>query len=304
MSNLLKYGHRSRAPQLSSDSIPALLAGVLLAQQYGNDWFVNSAAASGGNGAAPGDAKTTLAAALALAQSGDRIFIAPGHTENITGAASLTISQSGLTIIGLGVGSKRPTFTWTATAATLLVSGADNIISNIRCTCSIDEVVKLWDVTGARVTLDSVDYFETAAMTPIQFLAASAAAVDFTLQGCRHVQTTASASNSQWVEFIGARSRILGNTIILAQTSNAASKVLSNGTAAVSLEVAGNRIHQTGASALAISLHASSDGIAADNRVCSTGTLAGKIALGGCMGLENYCATTANKNGILDPVVA
>lgn len=304
MTALLSYGHRGRAPYLDQSDIPALNAGILKAQQFGNDWFVNSAADAGGNGATPEGAVQTLSAAAALAQSGDRIFLAPGHAETISAAGGITLSQSGLTIIGLGVGATRPTFTWSATASTFAVSGANNIISNIRCTCSIDEVVSLWNVTGAGNTLDRVDYFETASMTPIQFLTASAAATDFMLTNCRHNQMTASASNSQWIEFIGARSYIVSNSISLTQTNNSASKVLSNGTAAADIHVWNNRIFQVGAAALAISLHASSTGDAFDNRVVSTGTLAGKIALGGAMGDENYVATTANKNGILDPVVA
>lgn len=302
--SLLKYGHRNRAALLTTDDIPALSAGILLAQQFGSDWYVNSAASSGGNGASPSGAFTTLAAALAVAQVGDRVYLAPGHAETISAAGGITWSQSGITVIGLGTGSSRPTFTWSATASTFIISGNNNVLSNIRCTCSIDEVVSLISVTGTRNLLDAVDYFETAAMTPIQFLTASSAAVDFTFQNAKHVQATASASNSQWIEFQGARTCIQFNWIDLTQTSNAASKVLSNGAAAVGLLVRGNVISQISGSGIAISLHASSAGQACDNRVTSTGTLAGKIALGGCMGNENYCATTANKNGILDPVVA
>jgi hypothetical protein len=280
---------------------------LMLVQMRGRDYYVdsvNGAAANAGAGDTWAGAKITLAAAVALATAGDRIHVAPGHSEVVATAGAITISKSGLTIIGYGYGNQRPLFTWSGTAATIAVSGNDNVIANIRCTCSIDEVVSMWNITGARVALLGVDYNETAACQAIQFLTASAAAVDFVLANCRHRQETAAAANSLWIAFIGAGTRILDNTIILTQTSSASSQVLANGTAAVGLEVSGNRIIHIGAAALAISLHASSTGAAFDNRVTSTGTLAGKIALGGAMGDQNFVATTANKNGILDPVVA
>ena len=86
MSQLLSIGHRGRSPQTSQDQIPALQAGILKAQQFGKDWYVNSASlatSNSGDGSTPDSAKTTLAAALALTSSGDRIFIAAGHAETI-----------------------------------------------------------------------------------------------------------------------------------------------------------------------------------------------------------------------------
>lgn len=71
----------------------------------------------------------TLAYALTqcVAHRGDYIYIKPGHAESIASATALGLSVAGVTIIGLGTGSKRPTFTFTtANTATIAVS-ADNI---------------------------------------------------------------------------------------------------------------------------------------------------------------------------------
>ena len=73
----------------------------------------------GGNGASPSGAYQTLGAALAVALVGDTILIAAGHTETVSSAAYIAWSQSGITVIGLGVGSARPTFTWSTTASTI-----------------------------------------------------------------------------------------------------------------------------------------------------------------------------------------
>jgi hypothetical protein len=72
---------------------------------------------------------STLAYALTqcVANRGDYIYIKPGHAESVTSATALPFSVAGVTIVGLGSGSKRPTFTFTtANTATIPVS-ADNI---------------------------------------------------------------------------------------------------------------------------------------------------------------------------------
>lgn len=282
----------------------------------GNVRFVDASHAAAANalggGQSPDKPFSTLAYVMTNASTltpalaaGDVIYVMPGHTETIAAAAGIACATAGVKIIGLGWGSSRPTFTWTATDATWTITAASVTIRNILTEVTIDEVVKMWDITGAFAELDRVDFrLNTSAEEAIQFANATAAATDFHMHHCRHHQATAAAANAQWVEFIGARSVIEDNVFDIELTNNAASKILSNGTAAIGLVVSRNRIFAIGASCIPISMHASSEGIASDNRVVSTGTLAGKIALGGLSGCENYAATTANKNGILDPVVA
>lgn len=87
----------------------------------GDIWFVDSNCSGGGTsssyGRNPDSAFTTLAAAIsaATASKGDIIYIMPGHTEAPT--ATITVSKAGLSVIGLGNGSNRPTFTHAHTAA-------------------------------------------------------------------------------------------------------------------------------------------------------------------------------------------
>src|SRR5665647_818426 len=72
---------------------------------------------------------TTLAYAISrcVADRGDIIFIKPGHAETILDATTFAFNIAGLAIVGLGAGTKRPTFTFTtANTATIPVS-ADNI---------------------------------------------------------------------------------------------------------------------------------------------------------------------------------
>ncbi|OFW37646.1 MAG: hypothetical protein A3J29_06125 [Acidobacteria bacterium RIFCSPLOWO2_12_FULL_67_14b] len=282
-----------------------------LGEHPGEIYFVDASAAGAGatlgHGKSPDSPFSSLAYAFSsdLLASGDVVYALPGHTESIAAAGTITADIAGVRVIGLGWGSKRPVLTWTATDATIAVSAASVQFRNFLTEVTIDEVVSMWNWTGAWGEMDRVDFrLNTSAEEAIQFLTASAAATDFHLHHCRHHQATPAAANAQWIEFIGARTVIEDNTFDIELTSNAASKILSNGTAAIGLVLARNRIHALGNACIPISCHASSEGIAHDNRVVSGGTLAGKIALGGLYGCENYVATTANKNGILDPVVA
>lgn len=277
----------------------------------GEIWFVDSAAA--GTGATVGHGKnpdspfSTISYAFSsdLLAAGDTVYVMPSHVETISAAGTITADIAGVKVIGLGWGAARPTLTWTATDATIAVGAASISFKNFLTQVTIDEVVSMWNWTGAWGVMDAVDFrLAEAAEEAIQFLITTSATTDFVLRNCRHHQATASASNAKWLAILGARTVIEDNTFDIELTSNAASQIIANTAAAIGQICRRNTIHAIGVACVPISYHASSEGIAHDNRVVSTGTLAGKIALGGLYGCENYVATTANKNGILDPVVA
>jgi hypothetical protein len=73
----------------------------------------------------------TVATALGKcrADRGDTIVCLPGHVENLATAAAWTM-VAGVTIIGMGVGDDRATFTWSAAASTLLMNAANVRILN------------------------------------------------------------------------------------------------------------------------------------------------------------------------------
>jgi hypothetical protein len=279
----------------------------------GNVFFVKSGHASGGDtsgyGSSPDRPFLTLAFAISqcTASNGDMIYLLPGHAESLSAAGAIAASVAGITIVGLGNGSNRPTFTWANTAATFDVSAANVTIRNIRCTVSTDEVVKLFSITAANCMLDAVDFFETASAQAIQFALTNASATDLVIKNCVHRQATAANSAQVWVQLVGAdRARILDNAFFLTLNNAAGSSVLASVTTApVDIEIAGNVIVQLGGTTQtkAIALVANTTGCVHDNRVAAdVTTLAGTVALASCYGAENYVSHTVNKCGILDPV--
>lgn len=77
---------------------------------------------------------TTLNSALFHCRSGmgDTVVVLENHAENITTADQMSNLVAGTKIVGLGIGSNRPSFTWTAAGATFLLDVANVSIENCR----------------------------------------------------------------------------------------------------------------------------------------------------------------------------
>lgn len=274
----------------------------------GNIFFVNSNAASGGNGLSPEGAVTTLAAAqtLATANNGDVIYVMEGHAESF-GASGLTLSKAGLSIIGLGNGSNRPTFTWHTTDAVVTVSGANILLRNIITKVDVDEIVSMFLVTGANVTFDGVDFVETASAQAIQWLKTTNAADYLTIQNCRHRQINAAGSAQKWIELVGPDfARIVDNTFQIVANASTSSELISGSTAVVYCEIARNLCQFIGATIdSVINLVTGSTGIISDNRIASGTSVATAAAItgDGCFMFQNYWADTAAASGLLAPGV-
>lgn len=123
----------------------------------GRVFYVDSGVSNGtsATGLTPATATPTLDIAINLCEDsrGDIIYVMQGHAETwIVQAADADVI--GITIIGLGKGSLRPTFTYNHADAELAI-GADNVtITNCRFISTITDVLM-----GIEVE-DGVDYFE------------------------------------------------------------------------------------------------------------------------------------------------
>lgn len=271
-------------------------------------WFVNSVTGtdSVGYGKNPDAPFATLAYALATGgvAANDTVYLLPNHAEALAGAAGIACATVGVTIIGLGNGASRPTFTWSAVASTWTVTAADVTLKNVRCTATA-AATKMFSVTAAGATFDAVDYVEGSGL-PLQFLLTSAAADQLSIRNCCHVAITAGASAQVWIEIVGTDDALIeDNRLVLALNNAAGSFAIRASTAAVRATIRRNVVVQTGGTTQvsAISLVATSTGYVADNRVAANvTTLAGTVALASAYGSNNYTSHTANKSGILDPV--
>lgn len=80
------------------------------------------------------------------ANRGDVIFIRPNHTTTVDAADEVDFDVAGISVIGLGNGSNRPRFDYTAGAGEVAI-GADNVLlQNINFHANVDSVLIAIDV--------------------------------------------------------------------------------------------------------------------------------------------------------------
>lgn len=167
----------------------------------GNTFYVSSAV-SNGDGLTPQTALSTIDAAInkCEANKGDRIYVLPGHAENIGAASAITADIAGIRIIGLGHGSARPTLSWTAAAATIVVSAASVSFENFRFVNNFADVVTMFSVTGGGDDLTFVNCLFTdtsAILNAIDFITLATGVDGLGLYGCQVIGK--SASNDSFI---------------------------------------------------------------------------------------------------------
>lgn len=119
--------------------------------------YVNSnGTTDGDNAIVRANTVTSINAALQRCRSGkgDIVMVHPDHTESIDAADKWSNLVAGTRIIGMGIGRKRPTITWTATAGQIAVDVADVSIENMNLNfVGINAVAKAINVTAAGFSL-------------------------------------------------------------------------------------------------------------------------------------------------------
>lgn len=137
---------------LTSRGMPVIGGGGR--ETTGSVYFVSSTAPGASNnvnthGTNPTTPFATLDYAIGAcnADKGDLIYLMPGHAETINAASGIDADVSGITIIGLGNGRKRPVFTFAGTT----VADMDIDAAGIR----IENVV--FDFTGVDALIAPID---------------------------------------------------------------------------------------------------------------------------------------------------
>lgn len=296
---------------ITSRGVPVMGGGGQIPVTTGKYFYVHSGTGSNSNdGLTPNSPVATIDYAIGLctANKGDVIVVMPGHAETITTAAAIAVDVAGISIIGLGRGSLRPTISFGGTAATIAISAANVLIANIRVTATIDEVVKLFHVTAAYCTLDGIEFFETSTFQALQFVLTTNAADYIEIRNCYCYQVTAGGSAQSWIALVGIDGGIIEDNTFRLTLNNAAGSVTIHGsTACIGTVVRRNTIVQLGGTTQVsgILFVDSSTGVMVhDNRVAVGSTaLAGGVDVGNAgYAAENYVLNTADNSGILDPV--
>lgn len=181
------------------------------AQQQGTglQFYVDSGVSNAGDGSGWDNAVATVEEAVALCEAnrGDVIYVAQGHAESFTAAAGLTLGGfdadiAGISIIGMGQGDDRPTFTFADTDATVAVGAASIRFENLVFLAGISEVVAGVIVEAAGVNFTMFDCeFPEPIVTSYEFnigIQLTTAANDVTIAYCTAYSADATGAD-HWI---------------------------------------------------------------------------------------------------------
>lgn len=139
----------------------------------GNVFFVDSGHAQtldandGEHGNSWEQPLATVDYAIGLCTSGqnDIILVNAGHAETLATASALLCDVDDVTIIGLGTGDNRPTFTTTLVSTTLppvKITGTNVQLHNLRFVPDAATGAGMIHITGSYTTINACDFIQTA----------------------------------------------------------------------------------------------------------------------------------------------
>lgn len=128
---------------------------------------------------------STIDAAISActANAGDVIYVLPGHTEAVT-STSIACDVAGVSIIGLGSGSLKPTLTFAATDSAINVTAANCKFENLRIEAAVGQVVTAFlHATAAQNTqYINIEFYATSTFNFINCYTLGAANIS---DGCK-----------------------------------------------------------------------------------------------------------------------
>ena len=313
----------------------------------GNIYFVDSGAAgaSDGNpGTDPGRPLSSLNGVVSkmTANNGDIAFLMPGHAENVSTTATQVVGTAGLTFVGLGSGSDAPTFTYTAAAGSITITGANTKFENIRFVAAVEQVANGFAVyaDGATFLGCDIDWSGAGSMFFRVFDVVNVNKV--TVENCRiqssqYNPSSTSGFGREVVRMAGADRFVFQHNVVYGYWTNAAiygTSETSTDTAGagpwlvaqvaavgvpgttglnVDMEVNNNYIHNYSTAtsmangvAQCIDINTASVGQIGGNWMTMTAGIGAALALdpGSCRLIENYAADAPDEHGVVVPATS
>jgi hypothetical protein len=287
---------------VSSFGIPVFGSGSLATT--GNVFFVDSGSSAGADGndaTSPEHPAITLDAAVGkcTANNGDVIFVMPGHAESIP-ATDITMDVAGVSVIGLGRGDARPTFTFAATGSTIAMSAASTRLSNVVLVPGIGAVAAGITASGVASEIDNVEFKSASAFefTDMIRLTGSRSIIrDCKLLG---LNGTAGAIG---ISLNGCDQCIITRNIVIGQFSTGCIENVT--TEALQVTITHNTVVNQDSTGT-ITMHGSATGTLAYNSLANeSDVIAGTDwDTGDLLCNENYFVNTVDEHGIVVPQTA
>ena len=215
--------------------------GVSILNTYGgNVFWVDSGAGSNGNKGTFDRPFSTLdfTVGQCTANNGDIVIVKAGHVETVIAAAGLALDVAGITFIGLGNGSDRPTINFTTVVgADMDVDAANCTMENFLFTGGIDALTGPIDINAADFALIGCETRDVTGQAT-DFIVTDANADRLMIDGWTHRGAAAAGADTA-ITIVGGDDITIRNFWI---DGNFAVACIENvTTAAVNLTVYGDR---------------------------------------------------------------
>ena len=222
---------------------------VIADQEFstGDRYWVDSGNTNGGAtdgfGMSPDKPYSTLQAAVdnATADQGDIIYVMAGHTEDLTTAGNLDLNTAGITIIGQGWGTARPTFTLTETVATITITAANVRIENLLFLSGVDTLAAPLILSAAGTEIVDCEFRILSTFDTTIWITTDANCDDLLIQGCRFFQLT--TGGTECILLIGTDRCTIRDCFIMGEWSTA--NINSTTTACLEILIEGNTLLNT-----------------------------------------------------------
>lgn len=274
----------------------------------GNVVWVDSGPGLNGNGneATPySSIENALNGNVLTASNGDIIMVKAGHAETVSAAAGIDVDIAGVTIIGLGNGSNRPTITFdTAATADIDIDAANVTIENIVFSANFADIAAAIDVNAVNFTLRGCHFQATAADMNFKICVQDGATTTsngITVEGCTSLMLDAADTHFINLAGTGDGHMISGNVL----HGNWGTMCIGGAGVVTRCAILNNYIFNIATDAdTCISMAATATGICANNR-CTGGHASQGIIPGDLGSVENYYVqSTADLSGVIEPAVA
>lgn len=293
------------------------LASGLIPTTTGSTFFVSSVIGSNANvdgvAAAP-YATVDYAIRKCTASKGDVIIVMAGHAETVT-STSITLDVAGVTVVGLGHGEWRPTFTFGAAAATINVTAANCAWRNTRLVANFLNVATPFTVSGRSFHASNNSSMDTSSILNFLVSGVSTSSTDNAADGLvvqdNYALLLATTANA-FVSILGnlKRPNISRNFVDSAATNNVGHFVTLSSKIINGARIEDNKLIVVGATTATVGIFltgsgTTNTGIVSGNYVASLDTTSELIATAGT-GLaffNNYYTGNADASGKLWPVV-
>lgn len=280
----------------------------------GSRFFANSATGTDapGYGLSPDSPTASLDYAIGLctANKGDIVYVMPGHAESTSAANAelFDLDVAGVSVIGLGVGDKRPTFTLGVATATVVMGAAGCRLSNIIIKGDVSDLAAGLEIEAAATgcTVDHCLWYDTATNKDMLIPVSVAADADRLVFVDNMINGITGGEATEGVKFAGGCDGLIFMRNIVIGDFKTGGCLSLAGAASLNVAIMDNIFVNHDASAgLCIKGHAGLTGSICWNHVAgSKGNTETINTVTAAFCAENYGNDAAATTGILTPATA